>query len=255
MNCENLYFSQKLSEQRIAQANAILGTNTVRKILGYALFLLGVDRSAISSLLNMPVGTIRSLVRVMSQRGLSAFEDQRAKTSSFKPPAPAHSTPASLLTEAGSLKVDFGSGDHLLEISNSNPEQKRVVLLSLLNSDILSRSQVANAIGLSLDRVGKVAAKLRLKDAGALFDQRHGQRQEYRFTPEVKSELIQQFVIDIVDKGHTSGEQLAENLRKRCSLELSPRTILHHFSGLGLSLIKKSLPENLAELKKNFCSS
>jgi len=88
MNCEILSFSQKLSDQRISQAEALLGRRIVQKILAYALFLFGVSRNTISSFLNMPPGSIRSLVLSINSRGLAGFEDQRTKTSSFKPPLP-----------------------------------------------------------------------------------------------------------------------------------------------------------------------
>ena len=85
MNCEILSFSQKLSEQRISQAEALLGRKIVKKILAYALFLLGVSRNTISSFLNMPQGSIRSLVLAINSRGLAGFEEQRIKASSFNP--------------------------------------------------------------------------------------------------------------------------------------------------------------------------
>ncbi len=250
MNCENLRFSQKLRDQRIFQAESLLGTNLVRKILGYAMFLLGAPRSTISSTLDMPEGTIRSLVLAMNRRGLSALEDQRVKTSSFKTPPPCVSTPT--LEEHDSyLRVNFGMGANVLDIPTSNVRQKRVILLTLLNNGLLKRAEVAAALSLSLDRTGKLARKLQQQDVDAISDQRRGQQHDYRFPPEVKAELIQQFVMDIVAHGKISGEQLSSHLDERCQLTLSPRSILHHVSALGLSSLKKSLPKHLSELKKN----
>jgi hypothetical protein len=88
-------------------------------------------------------------------------------------------------------------------------------------------------------------------DITALIDKRKGQQQEYRFSPEVKAELIQQFVLDIVSSGKSSGKLLADHLQKRCELILSERSIRDHISKLGLSRIKKSLPDLLSALKKN----
>jgi transposase len=250
MNCENLNFFQRLHDQRIAQAESLLGTNVVHKLLGYALFLLGAPRSTISSTLDMPEGTVRSLVLAINRRGLSAFEDQRSKTSSFKTPPSCVSMPT-LEEQDSNLRVNFGMGDLVLDIPHSNMLQKRVLLLTFLNNGLLKRSEVAPALGLSLDRTGKLARKLRQQDVDAISDQRRGQQQDYRFSPEVKAELIQQFVIDIVAHGKTSGEQLSSHLDERCQLTLSPRSVLHHVSALGLSYIKKSLPDYLSELKKN----
>lgn len=250
MNCEILSFSKKLSQQRITQAETIMGTKVVRKILAYALFLLGVDRTTISSFLNTPPGSIRSLILAMKSRGLAGFEDQRAKASSFKAPVPEQITPT-IQAENIWLKVDLGVGNLVLRIPEVNPVQKKVVLLSLLNSCLLTRSEVADALHLSADRTGKLAAKLQQQDVKGILDQRQGQRQEYLFIPQIKAELIQQFVIEAVGQRSTSAEQLAKKLQERCQLSLSPRSILLHLSKLGLSNIRTSLPEHLAELKKN----
>lgn len=158
MNCETLSFSQKLSDQRINRAEALLGRKVVQKILAYALFLLGVSRSAIASFLNIPPGSVRSLILATNNRGLSGFEDQRIKTSYFKPPLPEKITLA-LEVEESFLRVNFNIGDLLLRIPNSNPIQKRVVLLSMANSGLLERNEVANALGLSADRTGKLECK------------------------------------------------------------------------------------------------
>jgi len=79
-----------------------------------------------------------------------------------------------------------------------------------------------------------------------ILDQRRGQQQDYIFTPTIKGELIQQFVIGFVTHGKISGAQLAAHLDDRCQLALSPRSVLHHVSALGLSTLKKSLPEHLS---------
>jgi hypothetical protein len=246
MNCENLSFSQELSDQRISQAETLLSKTIVRKILAYALFLLGVKRSAISSFLNMPPGTIRSLVLAITRRGLSGFEDQRSKTSSFKPPLPEQIAPT-IGMEDSWVKVDFQIGNLVLRIPDTNPVQKRIVLLSLENSGLLERSDVADALHLSVDRTGKLARQLAQEDVKGILDQ----RQDYRFTPEIKAELIQQFVIEAVAQRSTGGEQLAKKLEERCGLALSARSILSHLSKFGLSSIRGSLSEHLSEAKKN----
>lgn len=249
MNCKILSFSQKLSDQRISQAEALIGRRIVQKILAYALFLFGVSRNTISSFLNMPPGSIRSLVLSINCRGLAGFEDQRTKTSSFKPPLPKQIAPT-LNVEDFWLKVDFKIGNLVLRVSEFNPVQKRVVLLSLVNSGLLEHSKVADALHLSIDRTEKLARKLEQEDVKGILDQRQGQRQDYRFTPEIKAELIQQFVIEAVAQRPTGGEQLAKKLKERCQLALSAGSILSHLSKLGLPPIKDSLSEHLTEAKK-----
>ncbi len=83
-----------------------------------------------------------------------------------------------------------------------------------------------------------------------MIDQRKGQLSDYRFTAEVKAELIQQFVLDIVAEGRASGRSLSEHLLSRCELRLSERSIRDQLGKLGLSRIKESLPNLLSALKK-----
>ncbi len=250
MNCENLTFSQKLSEQRIAQAEMLMGDKMIRKLLGYALFLLGATRSAIASFLNMPAGSVRSLILAVNKQGLPGMEDQRSKISSFRPQASLH-IKAKLEQHETGIRVNFGICDFLIDIQDSNILQKKVILLTFLQNGLLERKEVAKALNLSEDRTGKLATALNNKDVEAVVDQRQGHQKDYLFPPEVKAELIQQFVLDIITHGKTSGELLAQHLNERCNLVLSSRSILHHVSAMGLTRIKKSLPEYLEELKKN----
>lgn len=250
MNSENLTFSQARSDKRIAQAQNLLGVKVIRKLIGYALFLMGATRSSISSYLNMAPGSVRSLILSVNRKGLPALEDQRSKTSSFRPPSPPLQVTLGIESREGYLCVKSKTGDLQIDIPKSNIIQKKVLLLTLLNNGLLKPSEVADAIGLSQDRTKKIAGALQCKDVTGILDQRQGQKKDYRFTPDIKAEIIQQFVIDVVTQGKTSGEQLARHLNQRCELVLSPRSILHHLSALGLSQIKTSLPANLAEFKK-----
>ncbi|MCP3967409.1 MAG: hypothetical protein GY749_36180 [Desulfobacteraceae bacterium] len=251
MNSEKLTFSKRLSEKRIKRAMDLLGSKVVQKWMGYALFLLGATRSDISSSLDMAPGSVRSLILAVNRKGLPALEDQRSKTSTFLPPSSLQATLA-LETRENSLRVKSETGEFEIEIPMANIVQKKVFLLTLLQNKLLRKSVVAETLNLSQDRTGKLAGILRSEDVKGIFDRRQGQKQDYLFTPAVKAELIQQFVLDIMTQGKTSGEQLARHLNQRCELVLSPRSILHHLSTLGLTQIKTSLPEKLAELKKKF---
>jgi len=249
MNFNALKFQQKLSDNRLEQAKNLFGDKIVLKILAFALFLLGATRSSIASFLNMPSGSIRSLIRSLNYMGLAALEDQRSSRSSFKASLPPDITPYIEISEPF-LDINLGIGNRRIRIPQDNLKQKRVVLLTLLNSDLLTRSQVADVLNLSTDRTGKLAVRLDKQDVSAILDQRQGQQKDYLFTPEIKAELIQQFIIDIFTQGSTSGEQLSKGLQKRCNLKLAPRSILYHISRLGLSGIKTSLPAHLDRLKK-----
>lgn len=254
MNCDNFDFSPTLSRKRILQARAIFGEKIVNKILAWVLFLLGASKPMICSALDFKPGTLRTLLYRVHNQGLSALEDRRSKTSSFKPQAaltvPTEPVKVMLHERDDCYQVNFG-GSLDIQIPLSNPLLFKSLLLCLLNNQMINRRQAAQTLQLSEDRVGKLAKKLIQEDVTGLIDQRRGQKQDYIFTPTIKGELIQQFVIDIVQDGKMSGEKLSQHLNERCRYNLSPRSILYHLNNMGLSKIKKTLPAYLEEAKKN----
>lgn len=254
MNCDKIDFSPTLSHKRISQARAIFGDTIVKKILAWVLFLLGASKPMICSALDFKPGTLRTLLYRVQNQGLSALEDRRSKNSFFKPQAaltvPVESVEVVLHERDKCYQVNFGDSFHI-QIPLSNPLLFKSLLLCLLNNRLINREQAAQALQLSEDRVGKLAKKLAEEDVTGLIDQRRGQKQDYIFTPTIKGELIQQFVIDIVQDGKMSGEKLSKHLNERCQYNLSPRSILYHLSNMGLSKIKKTLPVYLEAVKKS----
>ena len=248
INCQEISFSQKLQQQRMAQAQSILGTKVTDHFICFALYLLGVSRKSISTLTNTPPGTIRSRVRAILSNGLSALEDRRSRASTFLPPQEKE-TVASIYIEEQSTVVDFGTGRQL-KIPRQNILQTRVILLTMLQSNLLSSRDVSEVLGFSTVHTGNLAKKLHTGDIAALIDKRQGQKQDYLFTSDIKAELICQFVLDIVTSGKSSGKLLAKQLNKRCKLTLSERSIRYHIEKLGLSKVKKSLPQLISGLKK-----
>lgn len=255
MNCEQFSFSEKLSLQRISKAKTYLGSKVVTKILAFALFLLGANKTTIATTLKMPLGSVKSLILAINKIGLAGIEDQRKKTPTFKPPDSISKVTPTLLKEGAEVKIIFEPENLTLHIPDSNPVQKKVILLSLLNSGCFNKMEVANALNLSTDRTGKLAKKLQLEDVKGIIDNRQGQEQDYVFKPEIKGELIQQFVLEVVNNQPTSAQHLSNKLKNRCNLTLSSRSILDHLTKLGLSHIKTSLPSNIANLKKKYSDS
>ena len=257
MNCDQFEFSSERSHQRIEQARTIFGDRIVDRILAWALFLLGASKPMICAALDIKPGSLRTLLHRVQNQGLGALEDRRRKTSSFKPktlPTPAEPLNVSLHETEDHHQIHFGEALRL-RIPTANPLLHKSILLCLLNSRMLSRQEVAQALQLSEDRVGKLAKKLSADDVVGLLDQRRGQQQDYVFTPTIKGELIQQFVIDLVQDGKMSGEGIAKHLKERCQYDLSPRSLLYHLHNMGLSKIKNTLPAYLESAKKTSSTS
>jgi hypothetical protein len=146
--------------------------------------------------------------------------------------------------------VDFGIENRRLKIPDRNVLQVRAILLSLLNSGLLNRRQVADLIALTPAHTATLARRLDNEGIWALIDKRQGQKSDYRITADVKAELVQQFTIDIIAHGKTSGEAISSELQERCRITVPARTVRYHLSRMGLPKIKHSLPQLVAAVKK-----
>jgi len=250
LDCQNLHVSAALAAQRIDRATQILGPQVFDRLIGFALYLLGVNRSEIARRLGKPIDSVKSSIKAIQKDGLPAFQDRRRRTPQGVPTSAVQLGPWELFEDGEFLVLQFGTPEKQLQIPRHNTLQVKVVLLSLASSGLLRMANVAGWLGVTPTHTRNLAGKLLQEDAAGLLDQRRGQQQEYRVTPQVKAELIQQYVVDVVRSGKTSGKQLSEHLQERCALHVSERTVRDHLRKLGLSTIKKSLLELLATLKK-----
>ena len=251
LNCQTLSFSEKLSRDRIHRAQDPFGRIVIRRILCFALYLLGLNRQDIGKSLDLPAETVKSIIKGLMTEGLSALEDRRRRPH-IPPVSPTGpELPPITLTQEGQVTVvDFGAPDRLLKLDTQDTLQVRIILLTMLNSGLLTDQQVAAAIGLTVPRTTTLAQQLKEKGALSLVDKREGQKQDYRVTPDMKAELIQQFAVDVITGGPTSGASISEQLKERCRITISPRTVRHHLGKLGLPKIKHSLPQLIEAVKK-----
>ncbi|WP_155311648.1 hypothetical protein [Desulfosarcina ovata] len=249
-NCQDLSFSGKLSRERIDRALEALGANVIRRLLCFALYLLGLNRQNIAKTLDMPAETVKSTIRTIINDGLSALQDRRRRQ--YQPLATiCHQLPPIAVRQQEQfIIIDLGAPDRQLKIDKQDTLQSKIVLLTMLNSGLLTSKQVAEAIGLTRPRTMTLARQLMQKGALSLVDQRKGQKQDYRVSPQIKAELIQQFAVDAITGGATSGLSISDQLKERCQITISPRTVRHHLDKLGLSKIKRSLPELVTAVKK-----
>ena len=235
--------------RRFETAKKALGERVLVKLLAFALFTLGANRRKIAEELGLPKATLTSLTERVLGKGLPALEDRRSKSSTFLPQAAAKGDPLALYLEQDTIVIQVNEIQHVV-IPRQNVLQCRIVLLTMLESGLLSPGEVARGLDLSTERVRQLSKKLREGGARTLLDQRKGQQQDYRVTPDVKAEIIQQYVVNLQTDGRTSAEKLKDDLSSRCKIELAPRTIRLHVAKLGLQRIRGSLPELLATLKK-----
>jgi len=251
IDCQNLNSSTRLSENRIDQAQKAFGPPVVQRILCFALYLLGVNRKAIAQLLSIPMETAKSIIKAVNRDGLGALEDRRRRFSTFLPKVQPELPPLTLREEGDHVVVNLGVSGRYLKLSRQDPLQLKTILLSLFNNGLLSNREVAEAIKLTPSHTATLARRLSEEGARSLVDRRQGQKQEYRVPAPVKAELVQQFAVDIITSGQTSGRKISTELKERCNISVSARTVRHHLAQMGLREIKQSLPQLLAAVKKN----
>lgn len=246
----NLKFSDNLSKKRIEKAYRLLGVRVVNRIIGFALFLLGAKREDIAKYLDIPFGTFLSFLTRIDQYGIFAFIDQR--TSASPQPSMIEKTlDISLNVQDQNLCIQLGTENQVLNIPRSNLLQCKVVLLTFLHSGLLPLKDISETLGFSERRIKDLGAKIYEEDVYSLIDKRKGQLQQYRFTPQIKAELIQQFAVNAVSGKPTSSRIISKHISQRCNINLSDRSVRLHVKDLGLHEIKKTLPELIEKLKKN----
>ncbi len=255
LDCQKLpELSERRSEVRMEKASRVLGATVVSRIVAFALYLLGASRRALSEFVRMPSDTVKSLTHRVLSDGLPALEDRRRRRSSFLLPARTPPLRPSVFMDGETLVVKL-SEQISIKMPRGNKIQCRTMLLTFLEGGLLGTDDVAKGLGLSRDRVRVLAAKLREHDAPELIDQRRGAQRDTRVTPEVRAELIQQYVLNAATDASTSSRQLGADLEERCEIKLSGRTIRHHVAKLGLRNLARTLRQSLSEAKKRSTES
>ncbi|MBW8003527.1 MAG: hypothetical protein FVQ80_16185 [Planctomycetes bacterium] len=250
LNCPcTLAFSTTYRARRLRKAYDLFSVGVVKRIIGFALFLLGANREDIAGYLEVPFGTFLSFLTRVEKYGLLAFEDRR-RTPVSQPPETEIPVSISLSVRDKSVSIQLASGHRSMNIPPDNSLQAKIVLLTFLNSGLVSTGEISRALGISERHTRELNCRLRDEDAYALIDKRKGQLKDYRFTPEIKAELVQQFAANAISGHKTSSRLIAEQIEKRCNLHLSDRSIRLHMQKLGLYRIVKSLPQLVSTLKK-----
>ena len=104
-----------------------------------------------------------------------------------------------------------------------------------INNGFLSEDDVSKALGLSKERVRKLKAQLKQQGADSLINRHKGQQKDYKTPPEVKSELIQQYILNLRDGKSVSPSELKRDMENRDIKCPGVRTIASHLRKLGLA--------------------
>lgn len=250
IDCQKLGFSPRLADNRMEQAHSVLGPGVLRRFLCYSLYLLGVNRKSIGQALGIPPETAKSTIKTINRDGLTAFEDRRQQSSLFGPKVQLQAKAVTLTEKGSKIIVDLGIQDRLLYLNRKDPFQVKIFLLTMLNDGLVKNRQVAEVLKITPTYTAILARRLHEQGALSLLDQRQGQKQDFRVPRQIKAEVVQQFALDVITSGQTSGRAISAELKKRCDIHIRPRTVRHHLARMGLGKIKKSLPQLVSAVKK-----
>ncbi len=252
MDCQQLNFSPIVGAERRGKAETFLGKDVVTKILGLALYWLGARRPEIAAGLEIPENSLRTTVRVVQRDGPAAFEDRRHshRQCAFLPPPGPASEAFTVAQEDSVIAIRCGAMCGAFTVPATNRVQSRVVLLSLVNSGLISPRDAAEVLGLSSVHVRNLATRLADGDVEALLDKRRGQQKEFVLTAEVKSEIVLQYSANAVTGKSTSSKAVVADIGERCELALSDRTLRYCVAKLGLGKLITHLPKLVDHIKK-----
>jgi len=177
----------------------------------------------------------------------------RRKTELFTTPeVQLPSKKVSIRIEDEMIVVDLNSDMEDLRIPAAHTIQARTILLTLMNSGLISAHETALILGISDAHCRQLANKLIYNDVGdILIDKRVGQLQNFKVGPTQTAEIIRQFAARVVTGHSISSDVITELVNDQTKASLSSRTIRWHMNKFGLTSIKNTLPALVKELKKN----
>lgn len=252
MDCHEIKFSSKKSNDRINKAMRVFEPTVLFRILAFALHMFGAKRKIIAELVNMPEESVKTTIRVILRDGFQAFGDRR-KTERLTTPKVQLTSPKkiSIRIEGEMIVVDLYSDIESLRIPAAHKIQARTILLSFMNSDLISTHETASILKISDAHCRQLANKLACNDVGeSLIDKRVGQLQDFKVGPAQKAEIIRQFAARAVTGHSTASDVITELVNDQTQASLTSRTIRWHMNKFGLTSIKNTLPELVKELKK-----
>lgn len=256
MDCQDMFFSPSHSHKRIKKTLLILPELVLKKMLFFSLYLLGARTGAIASLVGMPEESGKTVIKRILKGGLPALGDRRQTAKEYEHQLP-HSTiqsqQVSVTTVGDSCLITLFDSEQQIKILRKHRVHLRSVVLTLLQAGLISDRMASSALGITAAHCLDLSSKLLNEDvAEVLLDKRKGQKTDLLVEPQVKAELVQQFAARSIAGYSVSGKALAEAVNDNLQTAISDRAIRWHMKKLGLMEIKKSLPNLVKSLKKNF---
>lgn len=180
--------------------------------------------------------------------GISAFFDRRKKNDYMQLTVEKNEK---VYVEQKDDRSIISIGNAALSINRNNKLQFKALILILADNRLITKKTAGILLNVSSSHIGYLCGKLANEDLTCLIDKRQGQMKDYVFKPEIKSELILQFVTNASSNSKTSGNAIASALNERTKMNLSERSIRYHLSKLGLKGMAEKIRNIICPQKKN----
>ncbi len=251
--CQGFSFDPKLSANRIEKAETVFGKKVLVNLLCLCLYLLGVKRVSIAEAFDLSANTLRAKIRTFLKDGFYSLGDRRRKRLDLCREKERKQNGGADRAAIRQTKEEIvvAIGEASIVLPKKNNLQARTVLLTLVDNNLVTKAEASDVLKLSTAHVGYLREELKDKDIHCFIDKRKGSLEDYKFTPDVKAELIKEFAVNCLTGGNASGKAIGEKLDATFESSYSERSVRHHMRKLGLNGIKKTLPEEYATVKKN----
>jgi len=143
LNIRDFIFNQKRSTSRLDKAKKVFGEKVLVNILCLCLYLFGMKRNIIALILGISENTVRAKIRIILMDGASSLHDRRQRgcVENKKQQAPASNLQGNITVEKNDAVTIINLGETPVTIPNTNPLQIKVVLLTLVENKLITKSE------------------------------------------------------------------------------------------------------------------
>ncbi len=254
MKCPNLNNqsqSLKKGQKRFDQALDNLGFSVVSKIMSFSLYALGYPYEYISNTVGISEAGIKTIVQDLNKNGIERFIDKRKKENYPNLKKTPEKSPAPQIDyiEDGEEHDEFKlDGPITLKIKKNDVIGKKILTLFFVNVDLLKKTEAAEILNCKRLAVHRNLKKFRTVGTKGLFDNRKGQKKDYKYDSNIKAEIIKQYLLKIIKNEKPTKTKIRAGLADKFSKEYSERAVALHLKNLGLTDNKKGIRSEIVQL-------
>jgi hypothetical protein len=246
--------SNNLSQKRIERATNTLGKGVVYRLLAFASYLLGWSYEDVARSYGYSVPGLKSLVKQVFSKGLERFVDQRRKDVWLPPSVEPLPEKAEVHLEKRDDVIIVHMNATSLVIRAEDNLARKILAMILVDSGVMTQKAAAEITGTMPLAVSKNFQTFKTTGAVGLIDKREGQKQDYKFSPEVKGELIYGYSMKALENIRPTSSMLAQYLSNAFGQPFSRRSVSHHLEQIGLNLVGQRMVDDtqhfIQELRK-----